>query len=76
MRVKMKMNLIEISKAKSNEIPFSKASCYKFRTLRKYPELLIKVANKLYFDCEEWQRMCSAAKAKQIEEAKRIHKGI
>jgi hypothetical protein len=70
------MNLIEISKAKSNEIPFSKASCYKFRTLRKYPKLLIKVANKLYFDRDEWAIMCSVAIEKQIEEAKRIHKRI
>lgn len=67
------MKLIEVSSAKKGEIPFSQKTAYKYRTLRKYPKLLIKVAGKLYFDEDEWDRMCKEAVEEQLAEAKRLN---
>ena len=66
------MRLVEVRSAKPGEMPFSRKTAYKYRTLHKYPKLLIKVAGKLYFDVDEWKRMCERAVAEQVAQAKRI----
>lgn len=55
------MQLIEISKAQAGTMPISKHTAYKWRSLGKYPKLVIKVGGKVFFDVEEWERMARSA---------------
>ncbi|TAL17438.1 DNA-binding protein [bacterium] len=56
------MKLIEISKAKPGEMPISKHTAYKWHSQGKYPRLILKVLNKVFFDAEEWEAMVSKTK--------------
>jgi len=61
------MDQVEVTKAaRHKELPISIHTAYKWHSLKKYPELLYKVAGKLFFDRDEWQEMSSQAKQKQV----------
>ena len=51
------MQLIEISKAKPGELPFSKHTLYKWHSQGKHPKLVRKVLGKVFFDQEEWVKV-------------------
>ena len=67
-------NLIEVAKAKPGQLPFTRATIYKFQTLQKYPDLIVKVASKLFFDMDVWEQMVEEARREQIEKANKIRK--
>ena len=66
------MNLVEVSKAGEGVIPFTKNTCYKFHSQKKHPNLIIKIAGKLFCDMDEWQVMAQKAKEKSMKESKRL----
>lgn len=70
------MNLILISKAQVEDLPIAKNTAYKWHSLRKYPQLIYKVAGKLFFDQEEWERMALAAQERTSRESDHIRRGI
>ena len=60
------MNLIEIRK---RQPPYSRNTCYKYHSLKKFPNLIYKVGGILYFDMDEWEKMAQDAKAKNVKQA-------
>ena len=62
-------HLVEIRKTKHGEIPYSPASCYKYHSQKKFPNLIYKVGGILVFDTDEWDKMAEAAKAANIKKA-------
>jgi hypothetical protein len=70
------MNLVEISSAEPGEIPFSKSTCYKFHSLKRYPKLIFKVGNKLFLSMDEWAKMAQEAQRESENQAARIHKTL
>ena len=66
------MDLVEISKAKPGELPVSRATAYKWRTEQRYPALLVKVGGKLFFDRQEWLKMASECRDRQVRQAERL----
>ncbi len=67
-------NLVEIRKATPGEIPFTRNTCYKFHSQKKYPQMILRVGNKLFFDLDEWQKMIAHARNIQVDEAKELRK--
>jgi hypothetical protein len=68
------MKIVEVAKAaKTNELPISVHTAYKWHTLKKYPRLVYKVTGKLFFDLEEWEQMALQARDKNVKTAARIH---
>ncbi|MDD2390716.1 MAG: hypothetical protein PHP23_13410 [Desulfobacterales bacterium] len=67
------MNLIEAKQASNHgTLPFSIHSAYKWHSKKKYPNLLVKVAGKLFVDLDEWEKMAETAKKEQGREAARL----
>jgi hypothetical protein len=66
------MNIVKVKSAMPGELPFSKNTVRKYHSLKKYPQLLYKVAGNLVFDVDEWNKMVQSAKDTSISEAKRI----
>lgn len=67
------MNLITlIDGHKKGTMPISLTTAYSWHASKRYPALIIKVANRLYFDLDEWDDMVIKARERQIEEAKRF----
>lgn len=65
--------MLEIKKsAKEGKLPVNINTCYKWHSLKRYPRLIIKVANKLWFDVDEWEKMFELAKVKQEQEIKNL----
>ena len=61
------MNLIEIRKALSGELPLAKNTIYKFHSMGRYPGMILKVAGKLFFDIDAWEQMVEQTRTKQIK---------
>ncbi len=71
------MNLIPVKDAhEKGTLPISLATAYTWHSLKKYPGLLFKVANKLFMDKDEWDNMAIRAREKQIEESKKLRAGL
>ena len=51
------MKLIGISKAKPGQLPYSKHTLYKWHSQGKHPRLVRKVLCKVFFDCDEWEKV-------------------
>ena len=67
------MNPLELRKAARNgQLPMSFHTAYKYHSQKKYPNLIFKVAGKLYFDRDEWELMAERAKEKQAREAQQL----
>jgi len=64
------MNLIEVRKIKPGDSPFAKNSIYKFHSTGRYPGIILKVAGKLFFDIEAWERLVEETRKKQVKKAK------
>lgn len=58
------MELVEVAKAEKGELPFSKNSIYKFHSLKKHPNMILKIGGKLYFDLEEWRKEAELVRKK------------
>ena len=68
------MKLIEIKKAdKDGTLPIALNTAYKWRSLSKYPKLLVKVTGKVYFDFDEWEEMAKKAVDRQVKKTERIY---
>ena len=65
-------NLVEIRKSNPSEIPFTRNTCYKFHSQKKYPRLILRVGGKLFFDLDEWERMVEESRQKQVAVAKEL----
>ena len=65
------MNLIEVRKAIPGELPFTTNTIYKFHSTERYPEMILKVARKLFFDIEAWELLVEATRQQQVVKAKR-----
>ncbi len=63
------MDIVEIRKAKAGDLPFTRNSCYKFHSLKKFPNLIYKVGGILFFDMEEWAKMAEKAKKEHIRKS-------
>jgi len=67
------MDLIEVKQAsKCGDLPFSIHTAYKWHSKKKYPNLLIKVAGKLFMDKNEWLHMAQESRNKQTRESERL----
>ena len=67
------MNLLELKKsAREGKLPVNLNTAYKWHSLKKYPKLIVKVANKLFFDLSEWEDMFRKSRLKQEQEAKNL----
>jgi len=70
------MNHIELRKAARNgQLPMSVHTAYKYHSLKMYPNLIFKVAGKLFFDPSEWEQMAKRSKKKQAREGQRLRAG-
>ncbi len=63
------MEIVEVRKAKAGNLPFTKNTCYKFHSLKKFPNLIYKVGGILFFDMEEWAKMAAKAKKEHIRKS-------
>ncbi len=71
------MKLIPVKQAhKKGTLPISLATAYTWHSLKKYPSLLVKVANKLFLDEDEWNNMAKRAIDKQVKESKRLRANL
>ncbi|MCD6475550.1 MAG: hypothetical protein J7K85_04700 [Anaerolineaceae bacterium] len=48
-------NLIRVSKAK--DLPLTKSTLYKWKHLKKYPEIFVKIGGALFVDTEALQKV-------------------
>jgi len=53
-------------------LPVSLPTIYKWHSQKKHPALVLKVANKLFFDLDEWNRMAEQAVRKQVKKAQAL----
>jgi len=63
------MEIVQIRKMKKGDLPFTKNSCYKFHSMKKFPNLIYKVGGILFFDMEEWAKMAEKAKKEHIRKS-------
>ena len=68
------MNLVEIRKARRGQIPYAPGSCYKYHSIKRFPNLIYKVGGILIFDMDEWGRMAEVAKKQNIKKAAGLRK--
>jgi hypothetical protein len=53
-------NLVRVSKAEN--LPFKKNTFYKWRHLKKYPEIFIKLSGGLFIDIDALERVLEKAR--------------
>ena len=67
------MKLVPILESERNgTLPIATATAYKWHSQCRYPRLIIKISNKLFFDFDEWEAMARRQVEERIREAKRI----
>jgi hypothetical protein len=60
------MDLINLSKGCDEEqLPFSKHTLYRWSSTNKYPNLILKISGKLFFDHDEWLKMAAETRLKK-----------
>ena len=67
------MNLI-LAKEASNKgtLPVALPTIYKWHSQKRHPALVVKVANKLFVDLDEWNRMGEQAVREQVKKAQAL----
>ncbi|MCG8617319.1 MAG: hypothetical protein MI802_13955 [Desulfobacterales bacterium] len=71
------MNLLPLSKAHNKgNLPIPRTTAYYWHKTKRYPDLILKLGDRLYFDLDEWNDMIRKVKEKQREEAKRFKEEI
>ena len=70
------MRLIPVRTAKEEDLPWTKNSCYKFASDKRYPDVLIKVGGKLFLDMDAFEARAIKARDKQIRMAKKTKRPI
>ena len=69
------MDLIQVSKV-DERLPITRNTAYKWKSINKYPKLLIKVGGKLFFDLDEWAVMARASRDRQVAEAEKARRNL
>jgi hypothetical protein len=55
-------NLIRLSHIKNGQLPVAKATLYKWRHLRKYPDLFVRLGGAVFLDTEFLERLIEAGR--------------
>ena len=60
------MNLIDVRRTKSGDLPLATNTIRKFHHIGRYPSIILKVSNKLFFDMDAWEDLVEETRAKQV----------
>ncbi len=56
------------------KLPYSKATLYKWHSMKKYPGIIFKVGGRLYFDLDKWDQFAEQSREKHIQESARVYR--
>lgn len=69
------MALVPVKTVVEGQLPFKKGTIYKFSSLRRYPEVILRIDGSLFWDENAWQKLVDDVRERQIAEAKRLDVG-
>jgi hypothetical protein len=76
MKETRRLRVRDIPKDQTTGLP-ARATIYKEHSLRKYPRLIYSVPSAgLFFDLDEWDRMCETAQQASVARAARVYRPL
>jgi hypothetical protein len=65
------MNLLPVNNP-GKKLPYKKSSIYKLHSLKRLPNVIVKVGGILFWDDDAWAQEAEKSRSKQIQEAERV----
>ncbi len=69
------MNLLPVRSTDPTDLPWSPNSIYKYSSENRYPEIIIRLDGKLFFDMDAFEKLVRKTRDAQVKKSKIARRG-